>query len=334
MGRFIWIALGLGLVGACSGGGGKAEWRPIFSDLDRVVLSASGPSTDDLWIAGGGLGNGAPSLAMHYDGTSWREVDTGSADSFWWVWADGSGAAFFVGEAGTFVRWDGSSATRIDTGVSSTLFGVWGSSPSDVWIVGGDPFAMDEQDILLHWDGSRITRTTLAAPPGAALFKVWGSSASDVWAVGQHGVILHYDGSAWSSSESGTMASLFTVYAVAPDDAWAVGGPPRALLHWDGTSWNAQDPFGYGSQLNGVSANARGDVLVVGVGGTKWVREHGTWTDESDFEPFDDLHGAWLDGTGEGLAVGGNFLAAPSPGSLRIGVVSARSKGALSTRIE
>lgn len=324
----------LALAAACSGGDAAPEWRPVFNDLDRVLLSASGPSTSDLWVAGGGLGNGDGALAMHYDGTEWREVDTGSADSFWWVWADGSGQAFFVGENGAFVIWDGSTARRVDTGVTSTLFGAWGTSASDVWIVGGDPFAMDETDVILHWDGSAVTRTTLDAPAGVALFKVWGTGASDVWAVGQRGLILHYDGAAWSSVPSGTMASLFTVYAVAPDDAWAVGGPPRALLHWDGEHWHPEDPFGYGSQLNGVAANARGDVLVVGVGGTKWTRRDGTWEDGSDFEPFDDLHGAWLDASGEGVAVGGNFLAPPSPGSLRVGVVGAFSHDPLSAHIQ
>jgi len=322
------------VLSACSGGGGSAEWRLVFTDLDRVVLSASGPSTDDLWIAGGRLGNGVGALAMHYDGVSWRELDTGTAETFWWVWADGSGSAFFVGEGGAFVHWHGTTATRIDSGVTSVLFGVWGTSPSDVWAVGGDPFAVDEQDIILHWDGSSITRVTLAAPAGAALFKVSGTSSSDVWTVGQHGVIVHYDGSAWSPVPSGTMVSLFTVYAVAPNDARAVGGPPRQLLHWDGASWNAEDPFGYGSQLNGVSANSHGDVLVVGVGGTKWLREGGTWTDDSDFEPFDDFHGAWLDESGDGLAVGGNFLAPASPGSLRVGSVGARGRAALSSHRE
>jgi len=36
------------------------------------------------------------------------------------------------------------------------------------------------------------------------LLGVWADSASDVFAVGDHGTIIHYDGSKWTSMESGT----------------------------------------------------------------------------------------------------------------------------------
>jgi hypothetical protein len=43
------------------------------------------------------------------------------------------------------------------------------------------------------------------------LFAVWGTSASDVYAAGRRGVILHYDGKAWTKMASGTTKGLYAI---------------------------------------------------------------------------------------------------------------------------
>jgi hypothetical protein len=53
---------------------------------------------------------------------------------------------------------------------------------------------------------------------------VWGSSASDVWAVGTAGTILHWNGSAWSASSSGTSDSFGSIWGNGASDVWAVAG--------------------------------------------------------------------------------------------------------------
>src|SRR5690606_23448620 len=96
-------------------------------------------------------------------------------------------------------------------------------------------------------------------PEGASstlLYKVWGASADDVWVCGDGGVLLHYDGEAWSQVTSPTTRTLFTVSGTA-DQAFAVGGfGDAAVLRWDGASWVDESPF-QAPQLSGVTA--RGD---------------------------------------------------------------------------
>jgi hypothetical protein len=69
---------------------------------------------------------------------------------------------------------------------------------------------------------------------------VGGTGAADVWAVGLPGVVLHFDGAAWSASCLPDPVPLAAVWAAAADDAWAVGG--RAVFRLRGGSWARQDP--------------------------------------------------------------------------------------------
>ena len=56
-------------------------------------------------------------------------------------------------------------------------------------------------------------------------------SASDVWAMGDDGIILHWDGSNWSTVTSPTDAFL-SVSIVSATNAWAVAY--NGNYHWDG----------------------------------------------------------------------------------------------------
>src|SRR5207245_1197781 len=60
-------------------------------------------------------------------------------------------------------------------------------------------------------------------PQGNALNGVWASSANDVWAVGVYGTAMHWEGSAWSLSSTGTTTDLWAVWGAASNDVWAVG---------------------------------------------------------------------------------------------------------------
>lgn len=102
--------------------------------------------------------------------------------------------------------------------------------------------------IVARTIGPEVTkvRPSRRAPvPGTPhLTGAWGSSASDVFAVGDGGVILHYDGRAWSPMQSGQ----------------------GTLLHYDGSSWRPA-PTGTTEPLYTVWG-AGAEVFVVGRGGT------------------------------------------------------------------
>jgi hypothetical protein len=317
----------LTLIAALAGGCGdddEAAWSLVLDgdDLDRVVLSAWASSADDVHIAGGGLGNGLGQLALHFDGSEWRELDTDSGASFWWVWGNGPNDVYYVGENGRAVYWDGSVAIDMATPTADTLFGVWGSDAGDVWAVGGDAVSDPTTGVILHLEGGLWVDATPAGVDGA-LFKVWGTAANDIYAVGQRGLILHWDGSEWTPQSCDTDVSLFTVAGGSAGDGWAVGGGPATVCSSSGDgTWTAVDTGVPAGILNGVSVSPEGDVWVVGMGGVKLHRDTtGAWLDETNNPPFVDLHGVWAETSGIVYTVGGNFYAPGSTGSTRVGVV-------------
>ncbi len=169
-----------------------------------------------------------------------------------------------------------------------TLLSVWGAAADDVLAVGG-PLGNGSPSAVLHYDGNAWTDLR----PGGTETFWWahGTSRTDAWIVGEKGRILHWDGQTVTEGASRpTSATLFGVWAAAPDDAWAVGGTPGGgssapndvVLHYDGTSWTASPPpQALGRAFFKVWGSARDDLYVVGEAGTVWHRKGAVWALES-----------------------------------------------------
>ena len=92
----------------------------------------SGPN--DVWAVGGdGNGDG---ITLHWDGTAWTAVSSGTMYDLIRVWGSGANDVWAVGDVGTILHWDGSAWTSASSGTTFALFGVWGSGANDVWAVG------------------------------------------------------------------------------------------------------------------------------------------------------------------------------------------------------
>jgi hypothetical protein len=146
------------------------------------------------------------------------------------VWAVG-GALGSGGDA-LIDHFDGTRWSTIPTGTSATLWWVHGIGKNDLWMVG-------EAGTILHWDGTTLT----PSPSGTSktLYGIWGASDDDLWAVGgrpgQDGVILHFDGNAWTSVPVPVaFVAYFKVWGAAPNDVF-VCGEAGTLVHFDGSAW-------------------------------------------------------------------------------------------------
>ena len=62
---------------------------------------------------------------------------------------------------------------------------------------------------------------------------IWGTSSSNVFVVGSSGIILLYDGNAWSSMPAGMTTDLLSVWGSSPSDVFAVGAN-GTILHYSG----------------------------------------------------------------------------------------------------
>ncbi|HEY2030225.1 MAG TPA: hypothetical protein VGH20_13555 [Myxococcales bacterium] len=151
----------------------------------------------------------------------------------------------------------------------------------------------------------RNSAYTLEEPPNNALTTsslraVWGSSTSDVWTAGDDGVLLHFDGTAWSRSPAVTTQSLRALFGTGPSDVWATGDG-GTLLHWNGSGWSASEP-GTQANLLAVWATA-GYAVAVGAGGTIVENTGSGWVAASSGTTTD-LAAVWGRSSGEVYAAG------------------------------
>jgi hypothetical protein len=220
---------------------GCIPWQvvPTPTDPSQFVMGIDGVAATDFWAVGGFTA--VPPTILHWDGTAWT--------------------------------------TPSVQNVIGGLYGVDVVSANDAWAVG-----TQGGNLVMHWDGTTWSVVSTPSPQGdsASLHGVSASSSSDVWAVGYTGSyvgwIIHWDGTRWSLVPSPTYPngeSFLSVYASAPDDAWAVGeGDPSnekpIIIHWDGTSW--QDvplpKVSGGGLLHSVDGSGPNDIWAVGLRGT------------------------------------------------------------------
>ncbi len=295
------------------------DWTILSEARPGALLALWGATADDLWVVGADGGAG-PEL-LHLDGGAWTAIDAGSPGDLWWVWGDGQGSVYAVGTGGRLLEIDASTHAVTETILDPalTLFGVWGSSPTDIWVVGGNPFLGDGAE-LWHQDGSgwaQVTDVPATFEGQSYGFKVWGSGPDDIWVVGAGLMTMHWDGATWTDHAApapDATQSLFTVSGDGDGAVYAVGGvglTKATLLAWDGADWADETPADAG-QLNGVSAVAGADPVACGKDGRVYARTGGSWAEHPAGRPTgQDLHACWVDPDGGVWTVGGHMASYP-----------------------
>lgn len=298
----------------------KPRFRVVFEQLDEALVSVWGRSAEDMFAVGSDLGEGKGPLVLHYDGSAWKRLSTGSSGDLWWVFGFSSGPVLMGGADGRILRWQNGAFSTDTTPSTVTVFGIWGSSESDVWAVGGSG---SNGAFAWRYDGAAWNDVPL--PSGvrenASLFKVWGRGPDDVWLVGSNGTTLHYDGSAVTKVESGTVRPLFTVH----DDGQrftAVGGAgDGVIIENDGSGWKDATPSDAEQpvlRLSGVCTSAPAS-FAAGDFGSMFERRDGAWQRvELGIEVFDDFHATFIDASGGVWAVGGQVQSFPLTDGLMI----------------
>ncbi len=99
----------------------------------------------------------------------------------------------------------------------------------------------------------------LVPPTPYWLYSVWGRGADDIYIAGQPGLILHYDGDAWETQNSGNEEKLIDVYGLADGPTYICGHNGTLLVN-NGGGWSAMDSgveenlFAVGEYLDDIYA--------------------------------------------------------------------------------
>jgi hypothetical protein len=153
------------------------------------------------------------------------------------VWGTSASDVWAAGLSATVLHYDGTRWSQISTSptISSTtdLSAVWASSADDVWVTS---FSGN----IFHYSLSGGTWVSLFSTTGStSLADVNGTSSGDVWAVGTGGVVVHWNGTAWSALAAGIPATqdLNAVRPISATNAWAFGADGN-IYQYNGTTWS------------------------------------------------------------------------------------------------
>lgn len=291
----------------------EETWSVAFDATDDgALLSVWGPSDDRLWAVGGQPETG---VVWQYADGAWAKAAPPEGPLINWVHGAGD-VEWFVGDGGRALRRvGGGDWETFETGTEAPLWGVFAVSADEAWAVGGQ--AIDDGNppdpVITHYKDGAWTRVAVPAVDRdfRALFKVWGRAADDVWAVGAKGVILHWDGAAWSQQGSGTGEDLISLFGVG-DAVAIVGGRSNGVLSrltadgWDTRVLAGNPGFnGIWMQPDGTAwvAGNRGLLLSIPPDSYEPTRHR------SDTREV--LHGIWGTPSGHRLAVGGSLDTSP-----------------------
>ena len=243
-------------------------WTSVPQLQGKFVLDLAVTGAQQVWVAA--LINGATEV-HHYDGSTWTLSFT-------------TGIDFYVSVRGIGARSDNDVwlvGTHFGPQPDITPFGYVAHFDGQAWTVGADtPASIYTVGILPYGDfgvgmGGRVVQLSettatacadLTSGSSARLFSVWASAPDDVWAVGAGGTAVHFDGTHTTVVPTGVSAELIDVWGTGPADVWAVGRGGTAI-HFDGQVWRSV-PTGTALDLFAVFTAAPNDVWMGGMNGT------------------------------------------------------------------
>jgi hypothetical protein len=213
-----------------------------FAARGGMLMEVAALTPDDIWAVGqaAGFGDGGATtapLAVHWDGSSWTEVDVPrvanrhhelsdvvaiSPDD---VWAVGDYRNVAGAFRGVTYHWDGTDWSHvlspIEEVLQSGLYDVAATGPNDVWAIGS---GQDTGVILMHWDGSEWS---FAQPPPNSGGSLAAVGPNDLWASGWNG-FWHWDGSTWTEVPAAVPDATYVIRSggmeiVGECHLWCVG---------------------------------------------------------------------------------------------------------------
>ncbi len=309
-----------------NGSGWVSQTTPpgVNDDLFGVWAAPNGTV-----MAVGGRGRG-----LRYNGSSWSNNATGAGNGVTMqaVWGSAANSIWAVGTGGVIRFWNGTGWNAQTSGTTADLSAVQGANANAVWVAGAggelrffngtnwltqdadtnqnlltlavvsstQVLALGNRRAVSRWDGEAWEATT-APLPNAAFPAIWAADDDRVWFGGAGGLILRWNGTTFTNTNSGTNRAINAIWGLDHANIWAVGAN-GTILRWNGTAWSAQTS-GVTDALNGVWGTSPTQVWAVGANGTI-LRWNGTNWSKLTSGTTDNLNAVWARNTTNAWAVG------------------------------
>lgn len=296
---------------------GPVHWDGLGQATPYPAVDFSSPTPRTLWGPDSNyvIGTWGQSC-FFWDGAAWSEVGCSyEVSNYNGVWGTGHDDLFIASHLGELHHYDGTDWVTHTVGPLDELHGVWTADASSrVWVVG-------EAGVIHAFDRASATFSSFDSGTTEPLRSLWGAADDDIWAVGDHGTLLHWDGTTWSPLNSGVSSTLSSVFGRSADDVWVVGGG-GVKLHFDGITWQR---FGSGvtgdlTSLHVVDAQtafAVGADTLLAYDGSTWT-ERDTPVGEARAVAGTGVSDLWVAGTASIHHYDGTEWSEDSPDELEI----------------
>ena len=255
-----------------------------------------------MFCAGQECGQLAPSLPLQPSGAPdvLRSVYLLSSTHGWIVGSTTIGVAIDP----TIYRWDGAGWLGVAPPPGTDdLLSVYSVSLTDAWAVG-------EVNTIIRWNGAAWTGPMVAPTVGAVNYhSIRMVSATDGWIAGTvnpangEGLLLRWDGTAWSIIRSYVLVDLNSIFLLPGGAEGAAVGNAETIIHWSGSIWFAQtSPTAVG--LHAISMVTTNDGWAVGDAGNIYRYDGRSWSHYETLPSGVALMGLHMRTSTDGWAVG------------------------------
>ncbi len=222
-------------------------WEITNTGAGGELLSIGGASRNDFWVGG------FSGKLLHYSGSSWSHASSSAIDNDLTISSlrglgDGSTVATgtvtvsiwagdeYIGSStrGELLVHESGQWHKAHSELQMVIRECWGETSADMWCVGNGFSYYDETDgfIARYHDGEFEAVVTGGEPMNSIV----GTSSSNIVAVGNSGRVERFNGSAWTSEDSGTDADLEGIIASGSTNYFVAGGA-GVLIQRVGGSW-------------------------------------------------------------------------------------------------
>jgi hypothetical protein len=226
-------------------------WQNPLPQGNRLA-SVRAIASNDVWAVG------AAGTILHWDGTRWSLVPSGTTNHLNDLWAYNAQTMWVVGHGSTILRYTPPGFAADAVAGLGDLYAVRGIDPQKVWAAGSNNAAA-------KWNGMQWLQ------PGAGIAityrGIWPEDVNQAWACTMGGSIWSWQLQPDLQEASGFNTDLLRLWGTSRSNLFALGGQGILLTRGTTGTWTpiASNTL---STLGGMWGPDSSEAWIVGTGGT------------------------------------------------------------------